>query len=91
MPRAQHERDLAVRALFFKREVENFIHLHGANIVHLVGGDASRLPDLREFWEKATADWMNAWAQEREFLVPDADADDDKKTSLSFEEEGYES
>ena len=76
MPRMEHERNLAARALFFRREVENFIHLHGPGIIHLVGGDEFRLPDLREFWEKATADWMNAWAEEREFLVPDADEED---------------
>ena len=73
MPRAEHERDLAARALFFKREVENFIHLHGPGIVHLVGGAEERLPDLVEYWENSTADWMNAWAGEREFLAPDED------------------
>jgi hypothetical protein len=73
MPRADHERDLAARALFFKREVENFIHLHGPGIIHLVGGTEDRLPDLLEYWERTTADWMNAWAREREYLVPDED------------------
>ena len=57
MPRMEHQRSLAARALFFiRREVENFIHLHGPGIIHLVGGDEGRLPELREFWEKATAD-----------------------------------
>jgi len=76
MPKIEHERNLAARALFFKREVENFIHLHGASIIHLVGGDEASLPDLREYWEKATADWMNTWAAEREFLVPDSDEEE---------------
>ena len=76
MPRLEHERDLAARALFFKREVENFIHLHGPGIIHLVGGDQERLPGLREFWEEATADWMNAWAEEREFVAPDEDEEE---------------
>ena len=75
MPRADHERDLAARALFFRREVENFIHLHGPGIIHLVGGEEDRLPALLEYWERSTADWMNAWAQEREFLVPDEDSE----------------
>ncbi|MDR2051122.1 MAG: hypothetical protein LBQ63_05050 [Deltaproteobacteria bacterium] len=69
MPRADHERDLAARALFFKKEVENFIHLHGPGIIHLVGGEENRLPELVAHWEKVTADWMNAWAGEREFVV----------------------
>lgn len=75
MPRSEHERDLAARALFFKKEVENFIHLYGPGIIHLVGGDENRLPDLVAHWETATADWMNAWSQEREYVVPD-DADE---------------
>jgi hypothetical protein len=76
MPRLEHERDLAARSLFFKREVENFIHLHGAAIIHLVGGEEGRLPELREYWERTTADWMNGWAEDREFLVPDTDEED---------------
>lgn len=71
MPRSEHERDLAARALFFKKEVENFIHLYGPGIIHMVGGDENRLPDLFAHWETATAEWMNAWAQEREFVVND--------------------
>lgn len=79
MPRSEHERDLAARALFFKKEVENFIHLYGPGIIHLVGGDENRLSDLVAHWETATADWMNAWAQEREFVV-----DDDLEQEDSF-------
>jgi hypothetical protein len=75
MPRADHERDLAARALFFRREVENFIHLHGAAIIHLTGGDEDRLAALEAFWEEKTADWMHSWSEDREFLVPDADDD----------------
>ena len=77
MLRSEHERDLAARALFFKREIENFIHLHGPGIIHLVGGDEHRLPDLIAHWEEKTADWMNSWAEEREFLPPDDEAEDD--------------
>jgi hypothetical protein len=87
MPRQEHERDLAARALFFKREVENFIHLHGAAMLHLVGGDESRLPDLREYWERATADWMHGWAAEREFLAADTDDEEAAAALLSETEE----
>jgi len=87
MPRMEHERSLAARALFFKREVENFIHLHGPAIIHLVGGDEGLLPDLREYWENKTADWMNAWAEEREFLVPDADEEEAAVRSVDTEDE----
>ena len=69
MPRTEHSRELAARALFFKREVENFIYLHGGSIIHEVGGDEARLPDLIRFWAGVTADWMNTWAEEREFTA----------------------
>ena len=83
MPRSEHERDLAARALFFKKEVENFIHLYGPGIIHLVGGDESRLADLIAHWEATTADWMNAWAQEREFVVND-DPEQDEAPDEDF-------
>ncbi len=75
IPKAEHEQDLAARALFFRNEVRNFIHLYGGEIVHLVGGQESRLRDLVEWWAEKTGIWMDTWSQEREFLVPD-DADE---------------
>lgn len=75
MPRSDHERDLAARALFFRREVENYIHLYGPGIIHLVGGDEDKLPLLLQHWEETTAVWMDAWSQERSFAVDDP-ADD---------------
>lgn len=68
MLRTEHERELGKRALFFKSEVENFIDLHAAAIIHLVGGDDARLPDLEAFLEEKTAIWMDAWSQERVFM-----------------------
>ncbi|MDR1946653.1 MAG: hypothetical protein LBQ51_05745 [Desulfovibrio sp.] len=73
MPRVDHERDLAARALFFKREVQNFIHLHGGAIIALVKGDDALLSDLVRYWIDSTEAWMDAWAAEREFVF---DADD---------------
>lgn len=75
MPRSDHERNLAARALFFRREVENYIHLYGPGIIHLVGGDEDKLPLLLQHWEETTAVWMDAWSQERSFAVDDP-ADD---------------
>lgn len=71
MPRAEHERELAARALFFRAEVRTFIHLHGAGMIHLVGGEEQNLRSLVEWWEEATASWMDAWSGEREFIVPE--------------------
>lgn len=76
MPRAEHERDLAARALFFRAEVRNFIHLHGAAIIALTGGDEARLRDLVTWWEDKTALWIDAWSQEREYLLPESPEDE---------------
>ena len=73
MPRAEHERDLGARALFFRNEVRNFIHLHGATLIHLVGGDEGRLRELVQWWMETTEIWMDAWSGEREFVVNEED------------------
>lgn len=69
MPRADVERDLAARGQFFKAQVENFAHLVGPQLIDLVGGDQSYLPEFLRFWESATADWMDAWSEDREFVA----------------------
>jgi len=91
MPKAEYERDLAARALFFRKEVENFIHLYGPGIIHLVSGDEDRLSDLVAHWETATADWMNAWAQEREFVVGDEPEQDESPAEEFGERDPEES
>ncbi len=75
MPRAEHERDLAARALFFRAEVRNFVHLHGAAMIALVGGDEARLRDLVDWWQDKTAIWIDSWSQDREYLLPDGEDD----------------
>ncbi len=71
MPRAEHEQELAARAMFFKSEMEGFIHRLGGEIIALVAGDEGRLPELVQWWNERTADWMDAWSQDREFTAPD--------------------
>lgn len=67
MPRAQYEEDLAARAMFFKSEVDSFGFRKAGEIIALVNGDESKLPDLLKWWAKQTADWMDAWASDRQF------------------------
>lgn len=92
MPKTESERNLAARALFFKNEVRNFIHLHGAAIIHLSGGEEGRLPALVRFWEEKTAVWMDTWSREREFAVTANDESDEDASDISgtdyAEEEG---
>lgn len=77
MPKADHERDLSARALFFRNEVRNFVHLYGPEMIIFVGGNESKLRDFVSWWEEKTGIWMDAWAVDREFLVADDDAEAD--------------
>lgn len=69
MPRAQYEEDLAARAMFFKSEVDSFGFRKAGEIIALVNGDEGKLPDLLKWWAAQTADWMDAWASDRQFAV----------------------
>jgi len=73
VPRAEVERGRAARAQFFRAQVENYGHLMGPQIIALVGGDEAKLPQFLRFWEESTADWMEAWAADREFVVGQSD------------------
>lgn len=69
MPVREHEDELVARAVFFRAEIEGFIHRAGARIIDVVRGDQDRLQDLILWWDESTADWMDAWTKEREFTV----------------------
>lgn len=73
MLKSEHEAGLSARALFFKNEIENFIRLRAASIIQLVGGSEEAEPLLIEWWDEATADWMDSWSKDREFMVDDDD------------------
>lgn len=68
MPVREHEDELVARAVFFRAEIEGFIHRAGARIIDVVHGDQDLLQDLILWWNEATADWMDAWSREREFM-----------------------
>ena len=75
MPRAQYEEDLAARAMFFKSEVDSFGFRKAGEIIALVNGEESKLPDLLKWWAAQTADWMDAWASDRQFVASDTDVE----------------
>lgn len=81
MLKSEHEAALSARALFFKNEIESFIRLRAAAIIHLVGGREEAEPLLIEWLDEATADWMDSWSKDREFTV-----DDDPKGDEAGEE-----
>lgn len=68
MPVSEHEDQLVARAVFFRAEIEAFIHRAGPRIIDVVRGEPDRLHDLIIWWGEATADWMDAWSREREFV-----------------------
>lgn len=75
--RSQLERDLAARAQFFRRQLENWGPLVGGRIIDAVGGDETKLPDLLLLWEEAVAEWLDAWSADREFVVGADEPTDD--------------
>jgi len=78
MLKSEHEAALSARALFFRGEIESFIRLRAAAIIHLVGGREEAEAQLIEWWDEITADWMDSWAEDREFAVDDDDARGDE-------------
>ena len=74
MPRAQYEEDLAARAMFFKSEVDSFGFRKAGEIITLVHGDESRMAELLKWWAAETADWMDAWSADRQFVTNDDDS-----------------
>ena len=73
MPRSEHEEALSARALFFKSEIETFGYRKAGEIIALVGGDEGKLEALLDWWERETADWMDAWDSDREFTYGEED------------------
>lgn len=68
--RVAFERGLAQRALVFKNDIENFVRNYAGEMVALVAGDASRVPDLINFWLDESEKWLHRYSEDREFKVP---------------------
>lgn len=83
MHRAEHEENLAARALFFKSEIESFGYRKAGEIIALVHGDHARLQELLTWWADATADWMDAWAADHECTTGDSSTDGENLQELS--------
>lgn len=71
--REDHERDLAARAAFFRREMETFGPRLGPQIILAVGGDDGRLPEFLALWRDEVETLMDAWAQDRDFVLDQGD------------------
>jgi len=75
MPVADHESDLAARAVFFKSEIESFILRKAIDIIRLTGGREDSRDDLILWWETATAEWLDAYSADRDFNADDEQDD----------------
>lgn len=64
------ERELARRASVFKNDIDGFVRAHVSGIIDLVAGDVAKTPDLIEFMLGHAEDWLDRYAEEREFKVP---------------------
>ena len=78
VPRDLFEVELAKRAAVLKNDIEYFIRAQALGIIHLVGGSAERAPDLIEWMLDRAEEWLDRYAEEREFTAPrDADAENE--------------
>lgn len=71
VPRDAFERALAQRAMIFKNDIETFIRREAPEITRLAGGHADKVPDLIEFMLDKSTEWLNRYAQDKEFTVPE--------------------
>ncbi len=72
--RVAFERGLARRATVFKNDIENFIRNNAGEMIALVAGDATRAPDLIEFWLDESEKWLHRYSEDREFELPPSSA-----------------
>ena len=70
--RVVFERALARRAAVFKSDIENFIRNYAGEMIALAAGDATRTPDVIEFWLSESEKWLARYAEDMEFELPAA-------------------
>lgn len=68
--RGAFERALVERALIFKNDLFAFAHDRAPEICRMVHGDSDLIPELTEYLLKQFAIFLNRYAEDREFTVP---------------------
>lgn len=68
--RSAFERALARRAAVFKSDIENFIRNNSGEMIALVAGDATRSPDLIDYWLEHAEQWIDRYAEDKEVELP---------------------
>ena len=70
------QQELAARIIVLRADLENFFRGQSLAIINLVSGDAQRVPDLLAFCLTALETMLARYAQDREYRIVDASADD---------------
>jgi hypothetical protein len=68
--RADHERELATRCMFFRADLLTLSRELAPQLVVALGVDESRIKQVRLMLEEALLARMDFWASDREFVVP---------------------
>lgn len=69
VPREDWDRELAARARVFKSDIDNFIRAEATEIIRLVDGDASKAPDLIDYYLRRAEEWLDRYSQEKTWRV----------------------
>lgn len=69
IPKSEYEAALAARAQFFKNSLENFCYDVAADLIMAAGGNESNLEKVQRFLLKKVADMLDAYAEDREFVL----------------------
>lgn len=62
---------LAQRAAVFKNDIEAFCRMAAPEIIRAVNGDINKVTDLINYLLEKTGEWLNCYAKDQEFSVPD--------------------
>lgn len=64
--REAFEHALAQRAAIFRNDIETFFRGSASDIIHMVGGNPGKIPDLIKFMLENANDWLSRYAAEGE-------------------------
>jgi hypothetical protein len=71
VPRDEFERQIAARSALFRSDMEAFCLSIPGEVVAVVGGDPTKIPDLQQFLTRRMAAVLGRYARESVFKLPD--------------------
>ena len=73
--RASFERELAARATVFKSDMQNFFRSRASEIVGIVDGQETKIPDLIDYLLDQGEIWLGRYSENREFKTDGSSSD----------------